>query len=183
MHQLRNKKRSSSFYFSVLFLVLFHAKASFAFNLPGTASALTGTLDLSEKITKAMVNGLNIAKDPSKASHGFVVNVTAYADEAKTIIIRCMGTAVSKQVVITAGHCLKQAKHAKVSFIKKLNPILYDTIWAKAVAVHTMTYGGGDNGANFNRETSYKYRDLGIMILSEPSPYAVPIRFAPSISI
>ncbi|WP_168801346.1 trypsin-like serine protease [Rhizobium rhizophilum] len=131
-------------------------------------------------IIDVILQGEDISRDTRGNAVGFVALVEG-DDIHGGGIVRCVGAAVRTDVVVTAGHCLRNMRNLRVKFISSLSPLEYETVYAKDFREHPLS-NAGDPGVmydNFSEENSYKYHDIGVILLERSSYVAVPVTLTP----
>lgn len=133
----------------------------------------------SQMVSEAIYNGSDISDEPLDHAPLFFAKIENLRSDNQ--IGHCSGTAIAPDIVLTAGHCLINAKEVSVHFISKLSPLTFETIPAKAWKVHP-NYNGGFPGKMFDHFESpnyERYHDIALIFLRSSSKYAEPATFAP----
>lgn len=94
----------------------------------------------------------------------------------------CTGSALAQDVIITAGHCLINAKKVSVQIIRSRNPVEFTTVSAKSWKAHPKLNGGRNETLlkSFGVATAHEYIDLGLIVLNKPSELLEPLVLAPT---
>ncbi|WP_262298183.1 trypsin-like serine peptidase [Microvirga sesbaniae] len=124
----------------------------------------------------AIVNGTDLSKDPLGSAQRFLVTVRGYVNNHTTTHKLCLGAAIAKDVIITAGHCLRDVKGVEVEFITSLSPLAGEVIAAKSWRVHPLMNAVLGDVARVETD---RYHDIAVILLASRSKYAVPVTAAP----
>lgn len=148
--------------------------------IPALALALAFTLAPPPAL--AMRKGTDISKDPYEHAWTFTALLEADDSETGTSTFKCLAVAVSADMLVTAGHCLRgEKKNFRVKFIRQMKPLKYETIPVKSFRFHPSTNAGndGDMYEEFEDDKAALYHDIGVVMLEGLSKHAVPISLAP----
>lgn len=129
--------------------------------------------------TDVIYKGKDIADEPLNDPPHFFAVIEATSTRGTTT---CSGMAISPDVVLTAGHCLVNKVRVSVKFIKKINPLKYETIRAAAWKHHP-GYNGFSDGplmGTLTLENTGEFHDIGVIVLRSPSKYAKPLPLVPA---
>ncbi len=158
--------------------------ASRVFGLPHEAVGSINEPDIAAQTPaqfhQALYNGNDIHREPLKHFPRFMVLIEITLNDGKSSF--CTGAALATDVIVTAGHCLADARSIRVKVIRSLNPITYKTIIAKKWKSNPAMNGGfdGPSFAQLRRDNANLFHDIGIIILNEVSKEVEPITIAPS---
>jgi len=167
---------------------VFHASATFGMMVGMAVSLAAGNVahafDFAETISRStrspgllrqvMLGGTDIAQDPLGTSAGYVVMVDARPWRFSWDFKQCLGVAVTRDVVLTAGHCLHGMGYVRVRFVRKTNPLVFERIEARSFAIHP----DGPTGEPYAPKPPRNldgYRDIAVILLKKPSKVAAPI--------
>lgn len=146
-------------------------------SLPGPGTALE--VGAEARLHRVLYKGTGIDKEPLKHFPRFVAFIDSVAADGEKSY--CTGVVIAADVVLTAGHCLDEFKSVNVRILRATNPSRYVTIAAKKWKSHP-NFNGGYVGAplgKFERETSHRFADLGLIVLARPVAGVEPAVFAP----
>jgi trypsin len=121
---------------------------------------------------KAITNG-----QPDNGRHPYV-GLAVFDDAPNHPAWRCSASLLSPTVVLTAGHCTDEAVAARVWFDENVqtNPE-YPSSGTTSYDGKPYTYPGFCIGCG-NGLPGFAYRDVGIIVLTEPVPRSVVSRYA-----
>jgi len=152
--------------------------------MPAVAASMLGPrpgIDVPDTIVSAILQGEDISRDTRGNAAGFVALVEG-DDVNGGGVFRCVGAAVAIDVVVTAGHCLRDIRNLRVQFLSSLSPLAYETIPARDYRAHPMMNKGdrGEMYENFTEDNAYEYHDIGVILLDFPSNQVVPVTLTPT---
>jgi len=132
-------------------------------------------------VAHALVGGTDISKDPLGTAKGFVVTIEARRGPDSPTFRKCLGAAVTPEVVLTAAHCLADRTHVVVKFITNPNPLKYEAIQAASWRIHADYDPGllGSSSAPMDLTQAHKFRDIAVILLKRPAQNVVPITAVP----
>lgn len=174
----QNLLRRNSLRF-VFALSLLLGTDAFALNFMNAIANSKPRITPNELLKNAMFNGTSIANDSLKTAQGFVVLIESRGKYSSpgSEPDRCLGAAVTQDVVITAGHCVVGRAEVTVKFIRKIAPLEFEVVKAKAWKAHP-DYNGGYEGRQYAKLDFYnagRFHDIGVILLKTASRIAVPI--------
>ncbi|WP_426231073.1 trypsin-like serine protease [Pararhizobium sp. DWP3-4] len=133
-----------------------------------------------KSFTNVLIGGDDLFLDTRGNATNFVALVEAEHDSGLGTSY-CTGVAVASDVVLTAGHCLRDVHSVRVKIVSAEEPMDYETVLARSTRMHSMTNGGhpGEMYSKFSEDRVSDYHDIGVIILEYPSIFAVPIKIVP----
>lgn len=128
----------------------------------------------------ATINGTDLALDPLGNAVGFIALVESETKESSQTL-RCTGVAIAPDIVLTAGHCVRNVNELRVKFVSNISPLDFETILVRKYRMHPMTNGGFDGKMydEFREDNSRQFHDIAVLLLEAPSNFASPVPIAP----
>lgn len=130
-------------------------------------------------VIKATYLGKSISSEPFGHYPDFAVGIISEtADGEKSY---CTGAALTRSLVLTAGHCLTESAKVTLKVITDQTTSQTEIVAAKEWVHHPMYNGGREGPAlqGFSTETAEQYVDLGLISLDAPSDHLTPITLIP----
>lgn len=158
-------------------VVLLLVSAAMVFHLSRTSSAEDLMPDL--PLLKATYLGKTISSEPFGHFPDFAVGIISETLDGEKSY--CTGVALTRSIVLTAGHCLTDSVGVTLQVIIDEETLVTEKVTAEDWSYHPK-YNAGREGPtlrDFTRENAEDYVDLGLISLETPSEYLVPITLIP----
>ena len=180
MLELKIRSQFNKLWIAAAALLLFVGQAQAHYVGPaGLLNALDPMSGPPSLLHQALYNGTDVHQEPLEHFPRFLVLIESTKNNGD--IAHCTGSALASDVILTAGHCLNEARAIRVKVIRSTHPIKYNMINAKAWRAHPNANGGfdGPHLDKFNSVTAKLFHDIGLIVLAKASSDVEPIMLAP----